>query len=737
MGTASSREKALRAKIEDLEAQLRVRAKEAARSAISEASVAAAKDILAARLASLPKRATSRRHSLELIEMPSALTLAQAGKHFRFVNREVQCGELLSALWELESHRLNAPELAVHSKRWEAVKRSLFAMACTGMPGIGKTRFAREAAYHLARKKAAGAAGRAAEPAFEAVLEAAGSVFPARGEAAASFARELVRASYGDRNLRVDCSELNGTSLTAAGVAASLLREHIKHRGGPAAVAAWAAVDPHLDALAVAQCIIADAAMEYKATGIDECPALLINIDEAHCLPPELLGDVLWQLVCAVVVHGLRIFVTVTGIHPDRIRDAFAKSQIQVRDIVLPLLSFEHMQEVAAAFLPEAFLPDLAGTTPAWDYVLWWLGGVPRYLQYTFEEAAMLGLDASLAKSVSRKALDGALRAVEGDTLVTKVAVRVWHNDEGIRAAAVNNALVFAVAQTPVSRDHVLLPSADPACVVTVLSAQKDSLLYWQRLEGSELGIIEMPPLVLHWLQHRRPAVETLYPLRFIVPFMSSRDNEALAVNALMYKLHVHALLGAESVRLSELGLPVQAADDRAVSIPSCFAVRRTDGNVTADNFGELVKRVREGMRCAMQPVAFVNGPTASFPDAFIILADLVIFIQEKQRALARAGAAAGEVVPRVRAEDVSAKYSKLGAAKSLPHVFLFITDEAAPADGYTLVGGKQYVISRERLPALMGTQTAYLRSSMLSASAIDHYGRSEHAAVGGAGAAP
>lgn len=369
--------------------------------------------------------------------------------------------------------------------------------------------------------------------------------------------------------------------------------------------------------------------------------------------------------------------------------------------------------------------------------MLWWLGGVPRYLQYTFEAAAKLRLSTSVTEPASREALSDAVRALDGDALINTVASRVWSDGGGIRAAALNNALVFAVAQTPVSRDHVLLNSADPACVVTVLKAQKDSLLYWRRDGESERGIIEMPPLVLHWMQRRLPRGETLYPLRHIVPFMSARDNEALAVNALMYKLHAHSLLGATSVRLSELGVPVQAGDDHAVSIPSCFAVKRTDGNVTAHNFGELVKRVRESEHRDVEPVAFVNAPTAPFADAFIILANLVIFIQEKQLVLARLADAAGERVPRLRAEQVAAEYSKLGAAQSLAHVFLFITDEAAPSEGDAHVGKNQCVVSRERHAGLMGSQMAYLRASMLAASAIDGCRSSASAAVGGEGTAP
>jgi hypothetical protein len=63
------------------------------------------------------------------------------------------------------------------------------------MPGLGKTRFARDAVHHLAEI--------AAERGKVDVMTAACTLTPASHS---NFARSLVHACYHDCNLRLDCS---------------------------------------------------------------------------------------------------------------------------------------------------------------------------------------------------------------------------------------------------------------------------------------------------------------------------------------------------------------------------------------------------------------------------------------------------------------------------------------------------------------------------------------------------
>jgi hypothetical protein len=158
-----------------------------------------------------------------------------------------------------------------------------------------------------------------------------------------------------------------------------------------------------------------------------------------------------------------------------------------------------------------------------------------------------------------------------------------------------------------------------------------------------------------------------------------------VVATVLVHKARAFAALGHTTVPLSRFGIPVHATliPDVSVRLPSCFDVVRTDGNVTKDNFQALVEHVRSSSSPATTAVAFVNAATAPFGDSFLILPDFVIFIQEKQRVEARLAAARGTTVPTVGCDELEVEYNKLGAyATSLPHVFLYVTDELAPAVG-------------------------------------------------------
>lgn len=87
--------------------------------------------------------------------------------------------------------------------------------------------------------------------------------------------------------------------------------------------------------------------------------------------------------------------------------------------------------------------------------------------------------------------------------------------------------------------------------------------------------------------------------------------------------------------------------------------------------------------------------------------------------------------MPTVGCDELGVEYNKLGAyATSLPHVFLHVTDELAPAVGAR--AKHRCVIARDKHEQLLGRLCAFLRSSALSPSDID----SRTSAVGAAGGA-
>lgn len=281
----------------------------------------------------------TRRHSLALEEAPERLMWTSAGSHFRFINREAQCKELLDLFCGLEHLRLAALGCPIDS-RWETLKRSASVPVCTGMPGIGKTRFARDAVFHLARSAAAPGDSLAE------VEAAAATLVPPED---AGVARALTRASFTDRNLRIDFSAISAHA-SEAQVAAALLGEFVKHRADGAGQRVCDGLrDLNLSLLDAVEYIFAncvDSGDGDAAASARGPLALLVNLDEAHVLDDGVLGDILRALLRLLLVRGLRVFVTVTGVNAERMRAEFDRSQVSPRDISLPLLTLDHMVDV-------------------------------------------------------------------------------------------------------------------------------------------------------------------------------------------------------------------------------------------------------------------------------------------------------------------------------------------------------------------------------------------------------
>lgn len=678
----------------------------------------AKKDWNLALLRVLPSAGVSRRvwrGSLGVDEVPATVWWGQAGHHFRFVNREEQCLELLEVLCRLERLRLRASTIAAEG-RWEALKREAVVPVCTGMPGLGKTRFARDAIFHLARSACGG-------DTLESVVEAATHL---RDNATdASVTQALARASFMDRNLRIDFSDFNDVP-NEAQVAAALLGEWAKHReAGLASRVRDGLRGTDVTLLDAVRYIFANCADSADPDAAADGPlALMINFDEAHVLPEGAIGLHLRAALRLLLVNGLRVFVTVTGVNATRIHSELDGSQIRPHDICLPLLTMEHTLTVARSFLPEAEMDR-----PLMRHVLWWLGGVPRFLEYLVGAAAhAAGLPDETGPRQDVAAFLKRLEPAGAGDLISAIAARLWDHTI-VTTNVLDEAFSFAVMGASVPRDFHLTES------VTVQQAQKDSLLYWRSTGGAREGVIQLPPLVLHWRQRWLAPTQRLFPMQNFVPFMSPRDNESVAAGVLMHKARAAVKLGRDEVLLSSLGIPVHAAliPDITVRLPACFDVVRTDGNVTADNFKALVERVRSSATPVSTPVAFVNAATASFADAFLILPNIVIFIQEKQRVEARLAAACGTTIPTAGAGDLWEEYEKLGDyASSLPHVFLYITDELAPGKGGR--GKNRCVVGRDGHERLLGTLCAHLRACALAPSSIDLRAATVAAAGAGAG---
>jgi hypothetical protein len=735
-----------------------------------------------------------RRASLDRSVAPlDSIDWAQPGRYFRFVNRESECLRILQALCDLEDIRATEI-LGGTGERWSALVRRTSVVSLTGMPGIGKTAAARLALHHLARK----ACGSDAP---ESILATAGALAsrvqrPVHG----AFVRSLLRACLSDRNLRIDFSRLDtSAAVTQSDIALSLLQEWGKYTPGfPAACAllgpgtslldavrlildegtsdpqlctANGAVSAHsarpivgpvkkssariptrfpaasADATAAAA---APAAATSSADLLDDRgpPCLIVNLDEAHTLEPRNLGSILRSFVGLLINHQLRVFVIVTGVTSEGILAAFDDSHVRATSISLPLLDLDHVVQVAETLLPLP-LGSSWRAAPVLMHALWWTGGVPRTLE-TLVRIVAERTPLTVGESrPSRAAVALSLLRmswVDGSSLVEAMAAHQFsgHGGSGVSIEytdALREAFSFALLETPVSSSHVLAQLTRP---ITVDDAQKHSVLYWCASGASTAslggpgGRIVLPPLSLFAVQRALvPSLQHLYLVKYIVPFMSARDNKSVAVGALMHKFLALAVIRTASVTLADLGMPVRSSKSThnpTVRLPSCFDVVRTEGNVTAANFLALSKRVRsvDAALTATTPVAFVNAPTAPFADAFIVLPDFVIFVQERQRVLARlrraqggGGASVGAAGCSERAvtfAEVTAEYDKLGrSARAQPHVFLYITDDGQlPATQLAGLPAAVLVADASAHPQLLGRMCAHLRRQSLAWSAVD-----------------
>ncbi|RYE84782.1 MAG: hypothetical protein EOO65_01670 [Methanosarcinales archaeon] len=661
----------------------------------------------------------ARRASLCAEEQPASVNWNGVGQHFRFLNRNAQSTKLLQALCVLNEVRLAA---RMSLNPWEAHKRDVYIPVCTGMPGIGKTRFARDAIFNLALRRAEEMyAPRTRASLTSAEIEAAGAAC-VTGEHK-DMMRACVHACYHHRNLRVDFSSPHVTTDLKTFTAASLLYEWVKEAttGRQEMLELW-------DVLQRSSISIADAVraiLTFDAHRDEPPRALLINLDEAQKSDAKQLASVLEALSHYLLVEGQHVYVTVTGTSAKHVADGFSQSSLSARAIVLPLLTDEHLQIILSTFLPTVRIKD----NVMLQFALWWLGGVPRFLEYFLRSASRL----IRSTEVTREQVADFLSTISPEQammLVRTACSKPWEPPTQFEPA-LRAALQLALTDTKVALHCELVPN------VTVEGLQGEQLLYWEpdaHVPGK--GSIRLPPVTLHWWHAHAVASDDskrharIHLLQVPLHYMSSRDNESVLVGVLMHKFAAARTLGNETIALSDLGIPVHAPHvlDVKVTIPTCFHVvrikQRWQQHNRATAFGSLVATVRAAMkdaeRRATTAVAYISEANSSFADSMIVLQDFVILIQEKQSEIAKMFAAGLNTVStprRTQLASLEAEYEKVReAVGELPHVFLQITDDATLD---VLFSRNACLVPAVHHAALMGSAVARIRSNTLGNTAV------------------
>jgi hypothetical protein len=617
-------------------------------------------------------------------------TMDDINEALKFVNRTNECWQLVKACIDIDRQRGSG----LHARGTLGVRVPV----CTGMPGIGKTTFARHAIMHLAEKrlpKDPGAPIDFTEIAAKIVQEYATTPDPVATDTMC----QLLMACNQGRNLRIagDVDSFRAYGLQFE-LAVSLFAQWVQ----PAV--------PTLESRSVLQKLrdtmpttltVKQAVRFMLGTHQGPCgmgAAVILNIDEAHKYKD--LHAMIDACVACLTEHNFRVFVTITGVHAAEIAASVDASRAGAVDIVLPLLTVDHMTEILCCL----FSKSVSQLSMPLQSVMWWLGGVPRYLEYFLRAAGdQSGLhelsklfDWLLAASIN-VLMDVVMVVATKDLCFSNHPREVF---QSIVALTVSGLLV----------PETLFLEAEPRFFghshYTIGWAQRCGLLYWERCEGV-LGIVRMPPLVQHYLQCRFGNESDLVDLDSPPAYLHPKDNEALVAITMLHKCFAFHLANPTKTQI-RLDTLCPLFPTLYVNLPTDFRLEVLDTQVdTVAGMRALIKTVRSADYCG--PIAFVNGHGASPSDAFIIFQQHILFIQGNQSVKAcqqflsnktAAGVDTGKPI-------ITTEYDKIFQhVRTQQHSFIFFTDETAderPKKTLVFAGREEHV-------ALMGEFVTDLR---------------------------
>ena len=626
----------------------------------------------------------NRRKSVDReIGAEETVDLKNMGQIFPFVNREEESKELLRCFGKMDLIR--------GKNNFETNKRSIGVPLCVGLPGLGKTRYARIALTSLIKSLT-----DIQFPTLEDMLEKAdelAKIIWDNDRRHDELLTELIKASHEDRNIRITLNCTPGTSMRELEIEilSSVLVQWMKRRQLKPEFE-HLKNDEIVSLLDTAfgnlrkQCLRGDMGLTLGGT-VDfilqqdlqvhesgRFPALIINFDEAQTIG-ELLQHALKILVTPILTENRRVFITITGISKARLFEAIQRSDVSVHVITLPVLKDAHIADILA----KVFKVNADAIPRSVRNAVKWLGGVPRFLEYFLKTAA----DKSNCQTVSamwKWLCEANLNKLMDVVSMTRPHVTGYGGESKLPDDLLDNIFSLAIAGHPIRLDQQLIHGTN---MWTVEDAQNQSLLYWNGTPGRH-GIVVMPPLLLHHihLNSADGAGASIHQLKRPSAWMSSDDNEALAVSALLHKLKAASIGGTTQVFLyKDLmgGMKIEGVADVLVTVPKCFDLAVLDTQIGIKQFAQKKRETSKNTRRypATTPIAFVNGRGASFADAFIILPEIVILIQEKQSVNARKRNVT-EWTKNIPSCHVSVRNERLKVSKVMKKndLFVYVTDE-------------------------------------------------------------
>ncbi len=670
-------------------------------------------------------RAAPSKASADLSSAVVPLACDEIGSMFPFVNRQTSCAQLFDIVKKQDFLRSSSGKRK-HSSR------DVSLAVCTGLSGLGKTRFALDGLVRGAQQEEA--------------------AFGATGLTAA-----VLQAAAQGRNIAVNAKELLGSNCSLGGAVAY---EWMLPRCVPASRAALES------AIAAAQPAVSltdalDFIYQHTTTTADNdddaaAPAVLLNIDEAHFMSVEALVEITQSVCRQLVREQRRVFVVFTGLSPTRITTAVRSSYAAATEVHLPLLEHEHMLEILRAVAPAAFRDD-GGISPSLSHVLWWLGGCPRNLA----RLIMVVRDSIQAEfnkpnntvtwgDVGKRLAELDLSQV--DAILRLTEKRIIETTDASTTPLVA-AFSFALTAMPICGDQ-LLPTAEGG-FATVMELRSTGAFHFSPRDDwrSEFGDITVPPLSLYTARMLSSDVRNYgssatpqFPLPALdgcAPVLSWQENETMTASVLLHKLYALGLRqrgvpasvysttasgtpsslssSAKKARLSELGIKTGGGINGLIDVdftcPRQLHYTRLSSRVTAAKFPEFVAATRtEGLFGA-----YINADGASFADAFIILPDLVILLQDKQKIEARRDRFEGKQPSRFTLTKVESEFRKITKNGGLEgignYVFLLVTDEDGPSVDSAPPGKNVQLVPYADHQQLLGKFCAKLRATAILAS--------------------
>jgi hypothetical protein len=689
------------------------------------------------------------------------------GQLFTFTNREEQCKELLRAWAQMDKHR--------GFNDFDLKKRNISVPVCTGIPGIGKTRFARVAVWHLACQSFFKTHGKRKQVSLENLVSTAPDLASDTwGEKhnhldeKIDLIQSLLCAYRYHRNIRIDMSHMISSSLNEypdgliqnlqTELASQILiqcckymprRTFSNHKDfGRVLQDALRREKLGLTVLETIRYVTRKECFfnlsDKTTTGTD--PAVIINLDEAQnwfsLLKPS-LHAILEPLVC----QNLRVFVTITGLSSEEVTRRIDASSVRPHDIFLPLLTEHHMKDIlrdllelnqvekAAYGTDERVDPhrDEGNAVPnAISYALWWLGGIPRFLEYFItcitekwhiSRPNILSRLKNSCHEASYSEMDDAIRMTQERAYCYLLRRSSFAVPDGI----LDNIFSLALSERKVSANLVLKFIPGPIyCEMgyfsdshwTVSHAQANQLLYWEPTERG-VGIVRLPPLVLHIVHERsgRGTGPNVIPLQRPSAYLSAQDNEGLTMAAILHRLRAAAIAGITSINLSEL-VGMRPVYDIELEVPKCFDIEVLEQRIESKHFQDEVFSRRSNALISPQHtrIALINGRGAAHADGFVIFSNHILLVQEKQCVTARKRFIEDKKVSAMPANDAEVEYKKIGlSCQGLAHTMLYVTDLAANPRVKSLPN--VVIVTREFHTNLFGSLIARLRANAVEES--------------------